>query len=175
MTSPVPAELQLLGLSCILVVTQIVLAAQLGNVQYGLRYAASARDTPVEPPGVLLGLSGVLVVAQIVLYAQLANAQYGLRWAASPRDEAPQPPGVLLGRTRRAFANFLETYPVFVAAVLAVAAVGRLDGLTLVGAHLYLWGRLVYLVLYMTGVPLVRSLFWNVALAGILMILWRLV
>jgi uncharacterized MAPEG superfamily protein len=122
----------------------------------------------------LLGLSGIFVIVQITLVAQLSNRQYGLRWAASPRDETMPPPGVLVGRTRRALANFLETYPVFVAAVLAVAVVHRFDNLTLVGAHLYFWGRVVYLVLYMTGVPLVRSLFWNVALAGIVMILWRL-
>jgi uncharacterized MAPEG superfamily protein len=130
--------------------------------------------TPVPAELQLLGLSGLFVVVQITLVAQISNMQYGLRWAASPRDEAMPAPGVVLGRTRRALANYLETYPVFVAAVLAVAVVGRFDLLTLVGAHLYLWGRVVYLVLYMTGVPLVRSLFWNVALAGIVMILWRL-
>ncbi len=131
--------------------------------------------TPVPAELQLLGLSGVFVVVQITLVAQISNVQYGLRWAASPRDEAMPPPGVVLGRTRRALANYLETYPVFVAAVLAVAVVGRFDLLTLVGAHLYLWGRVVYLVLYMTGVPLMRSLFWNVSLAGIVMVLWRLI
>ena len=130
---------------------------------------------PVPGELQLLGLSGLLVVAQIALVSQLSNRQYGLRWAASPRDETMPPPGVLLARTRRALANCLETYPVFVAAVLAVAAVRRFDLLSLIGAHLYLWARVAYLGLYMAGVPLVRSLAWNVALVGILMILWRLV
>lgn len=129
---------------------------------------------PVPGEIQLLGLSGLFVVAQITLVSQLSNRQYGLRWAASPRDETMPEPGVVLGRTRRALANYLETYPVFVAAVLAVAVVQRFDVLTLVGAHLYLWGRVAYLGLYMTGVPLVRSLFWNVALVGIVMVLWRL-
>jgi uncharacterized MAPEG superfamily protein len=123
----------------------------------------------------LLGLSGIFAIVQIALVAQLGNRQYGLRWAASPRDEEMPAPGVLLGRTRRALANYLETYPVFVAAVLAVAVAHRFDNLSLIGAHLYLWGRVAYLALYMTGVVLVRSLFWNVALVGIVMILWRLV
>ncbi|HEY3694753.1 MAPEG family protein [Phenylobacterium sp.] len=130
--------------------------------------------TPVAGELQLLGLSGVFVVVQITLVSQLSNRQYGLRWAASPRDETMPPPDVLLGRTRRALANYLETYPVFVAAVLAVAVAQRFDLLTLAGAHLYLWGRVAYLALYMTGVPLVRSLFWNVALLGVFMILWRL-
>jgi uncharacterized MAPEG superfamily protein len=130
---------------------------------------------PVPAEIQLLGLSGLFVIVQITLVSQLSNWQYGLRWAASPRDETMPEPRVVLGRTRRALANYLETYPVFVAAVLAVAVVRRFDLMSLIGAHLYVWGRVIYLVLYMTGVPLVRSLFWNVALVGIVMIWWRLI
>ena len=135
--------------------------------------------TPVSGPVPgeiqLLGLSVCLVVVQIVLAAQLGNRQYGLKWAASARDETVPEAGVLLGRVRRALANMLETFPLFAAAVLAVAVVHRCDLWSLVGAHLYLWARVVYLVLYAAGVPLLRSLVWNVALAGIVMVLWRLI
>jgi uncharacterized MAPEG superfamily protein len=34
---------------------------------------------------------------------------------------------------------------------------------------------LAYLPLYAAGVPLLRSLIWNVALLGIFMVLWRLI
>ena len=131
--------------------------------------------TPVPGEIQLLGLSAVLVVAQIVLAAQLGNRQYGLKWAASPRDADVAAPGVLLGRVRRALANMLETFPLFAAAVLAVAVTHRLDRWSLIGAHLYFWARLAYLPLYAAGVPLIRSLVWNVALVGVFMILWRLI
>ncbi len=130
---------------------------------------------PVPGELLLLAASVLLVVAQIVLAAQLANGQYGLRWAASARDEPHDPPRPLVGRSQRALANLLETYPVFVAAVLAVGMAHRFDLWSLIGAHLYLWSRIVYLGLYLAGVPLVRSLVWNVALAGILMVLAQLV
>jgi uncharacterized MAPEG superfamily protein len=42
------------------------------------------------------------------------------------------------------------------------------------GAHLYFWARVVYLPLYALGVPLVRSLVWNVAFAGIVLLLLAL-
>jgi uncharacterized MAPEG superfamily protein len=122
----------------------------------------------------VLAGSGLLVVAQIVLQAQLSNREYGLRWAASPRDEKPAAPGVLLGRAQRALSNLLETFPVFVAAVLAVGVAGRFDPWSLIGAHVYLWSRIVYLGLYLAGVPLLRSLVWNVALVGIVMVLAQL-
>ena len=130
-----------------------------------------------QVPGELLLLGGsvLLVIGQIVLAAQLANAQYGLRWAASARDEPIAAPKALVGRAQRALSNLLETYPLFVVAVLAVAVTRRLDLWSLIGAHLYLWSRLAYLGLYMAGVPLLRSLAWNAALAGILIVLAQLV
>jgi uncharacterized MAPEG superfamily protein len=131
----------------------------------------------VTVPGeiALLALSVCFLALQVVLAAQLANRQYGLRWAASPRDEETPPPGVLLGRVRRALSNMLETFPLFAAAVLAVAVTHRLNAWSLVGAHLYFWARLAYLPLYAAGVPLVRSLVWNVALLGVFMVLWQLI
>jgi uncharacterized MAPEG superfamily protein len=130
---------------------------------------------PVPAELLVLGASVLLVVAQIVLAAQLGNRQYGLRWAASPRDADVEPSGVLLGRARRALANLLETWPLFAAAVLAVGLAGRFDLWSVVGAHLYIWARVVYLALYLAGVPLVRSLVWNVGLAGILLVLAQLI
>ena len=129
---------------------------------------------PVPAEIGVLAWSALLVVGQLVLAAQLANRQYGLRWAATPRDDPVPPPTVLVGRAQRAFANLMETYPIFVAAVLAATLTRRLDVWTLVGAHMYVWGRLVYLILYLTGVPLIRSLFWNIALAGTLIIFLQL-
>ncbi|HTX49428.1 MAG TPA: MAPEG family protein [Caulobacteraceae bacterium] len=129
---------------------------------------------PVPGEIAVLGFSVCLVVVQIVIAAQLANRQYGLRWAASPRDTPAAPPTPLVGRAQRALANLLETYPLFVAAVLAVAVTHRFDVWSLIGAHLYLWARVAYLGLYLAGVPLIRSLVWNAALAGILMVLAQL-
>ncbi len=129
---------------------------------------------PVPAEVGVLAWSAALVVVQLVLAAQLAHRQYGSRWAASPRDEPVGPPTVLVGRAERAFRNLMETYPLFVAAVLAVTVTHRLNTWTLIGAHTYLWGRVVYLVLYLTGVPLIRSLFWNVALLGTFIIFLQL-
>ena len=130
--------------------------------------------TPVPGEIQLLGLSICLVVLQIVLAAQLGNREFGLKWAASPRDQPAPEPGILLGRVRRALANMLETFPLFAAAVLAVAVTHRFNQWSLVGAHIYLWSRVAYVGLYAAGVPVVRSLVWNVALLGIFMVLWRL-
>lgn len=126
---------------------------------------------PAAPADVaVLAGSFLLVIVQIALAAHLASLQYGYRWAASARDEPTDPPRVIVGRARRALSNLLETYPLFAAALLAVLATRRTDAWSLIGAHLYLWSRVVYLGLYLAGAPLIRSLVWNAALAGILIV-----
>jgi uncharacterized MAPEG superfamily protein len=60
---------------------------------------------------------------------------------------------------------------VFGAAVFLVHVLGRESALSEWGAGLYFSARLVYLLLYVAGVPLVSSLVWNVAFVGIVLLL----
>lgn len=71
------------------------------------------------------------------------------------------------GRLARANANFLETFPFFAAGILAVLITGAQSPWSKWGVILYIGGRFAYLPLYAFGVILVRSLAWNVAIAGI--------
>jgi len=66
--------------------------------------------------------------------------------------------------------NYLETFPFFAALVLVAQAAGVHTRFTEWGALLYFGARLVYLPLYVLGVPLVRSLVWNVATVGMLLL-----
>lgn len=119
----------------------------------------------------LLALSVGLGIVHIVAASHAASLQRGYRWAASARDEPVAPLQGVAGRLDRALRNFLETFPLFAAVVLAAAAMDRHNALTEWGAELYFWGRVAYLPLYAAGIPLVRSLAWNVATVGILLIL----
>jgi len=123
----------------------------------------------------MLALSVVLGIVQIVLSAQSKNRQHGYWWAAGPRDEPRPPLTGIAGRIERALTNFLETFPLFAAAVLIAHVAGRHDWMTVWGAVLYFAARVVYVPLYVLGVPLVRSLAWNVATIGIMLILLSLV
>jgi len=75
------------------------------------------------------------------------------------------------GRLARAATNFGETFAFFAALVLALQVAGVHDRLSCAGAALYVAGRVFYLPLYAFGVYLVRSLAWNVATAGIVVLL----
>ncbi len=108
---------------------------------------------------------------QLVGAAQAANSQYGLKWAASPRDIEMPPLQPIPGRISRNFRNYMETFPFFAAAVLVAQAAGVHNELTRWGSIAYIAGRIAYTALYITGIPVVRSLVWNVATFGMLAVL----
>lgn len=98
--------------------------------------------------------------------------ELGIGWNTGPRDEAVPPPGKLAGRLQRAQANLFETLPIFAAAVIMAHVTGKDGGLlTLWGAQLYLFARVLYVPLYAFGVKGLRSLAFIVALAGLCMVL----
>ncbi len=120
----------------------------------------------------LLVWSVALGLVQIALVATCTLLQHGLRWTVSARDDAANPlTGVVAARLDRACANFLETFPLFAAAVLAAHWMAPGSALTVLGAQLYFWARLAYVPAYAAGIPWLRSVIWGVSLAGILVLL----
>lgn len=117
----------------------------------------------------LLGLAIVVGIVQLVWAAVAARRQQNLAWAAGPRDE-PMPITGVAARLDRAFRNFMETFPFFAAALLAAVAADRLSNLTLWGAGLYVAGRALYVPIYASGIPRVRTLVWAVAMIGLFMV-----
>ena len=115
----------------------------------------------------MLVFSVVLGIVQIVAASHAASLRRGYRWTSSPRDEKVEPLVGVAGRLERTLRNFLETFPLFVAVVVVAQLTGTHDALTEWGSRLYFWGRLAYVPLYAAGVPLLRSLVWNVATMGI--------
>jgi uncharacterized MAPEG superfamily protein len=118
----------------------------------------------------MLGFSVVLGLVHIVAASHSASLQRGYRWTASARDQPVTPLLGLAGRLARALDNFSETFPLFAAIVFAVVISGKSGPLSEWGAGLYLVARVLYLPLYAFGVPLIRSLMWNAAVFGIVLL-----
>ena len=116
----------------------------------------------------MLVCSSLLGIVHLLVVAQFSRQQYGLRWVGSARDEFRRPMTGVGGRLKRAYRNFLETFPYFLAAVLVITMTGAGDRVSHWGAIAYFIGRLVYVPLYAAGTPVVRGLVWNVPLMGIL-------
>ena len=119
----------------------------------------------------LLATAVVIGLIQLLWAAGAARAQQDMKWAAGPRD-TPMPITGAAARLERAFWNFAETFPFFATAVLACAVAGKLGTpLTIWGAGIYVIGRALYAPLYASGIPLVRTLVWFVAMIGLVMVL----
>ena len=119
---------------------------------------------------ILLLCAVVLGLLQCLATGVGVTASLGSDYGGSPRDEQKPLPTVP-SRVKRAYANFMESFPYFAALVLLGALLHRHSLLTVIGAHLYFWGRLVYWPLYVAGVPKVRSLVWVVSIIGIVLLL----
>ena len=122
-----------------------------------------------EPELLLLGAAIAVGLVQLMWAAAAARRQQDLKWAAGARDEAMPISGVA-ARLDRAFRNFMETFPLFAAAVLAVVIAGKAGDLSLWGSALYVVCRALYAPIYAAGTYMIRSLVWTLSLAGIVMV-----
>ena len=120
----------------------------------------------------LLVASIVLCLLHLIVSSHLISWQRGYRWTASSREEDVPPLRGLANRVDQATTNFLETFPFFAALVLLAHVTNHHTLLTVVGAHLYFWARVGYLLTAAAGYSLLRSvLCWNVAMIGIVLLL----
>ncbi|MBS0579179.1 MAG: MAPEG family protein [Proteobacteria bacterium] len=118
-----------------------------------------------------LAWSIVLGVVYVLVATGLSNSQRGLNWNVGNRDGATQPLTGAAGRAHRASRNFQETFPFFAAAVLAVVLAKAGTSQTALGAMLYFWARVLYLPVYVVGIPFLRTLVWSAAFLGLLLVL----
>ena len=121
----------------------------------------------------LLVWAAILTLIQMLVAAAGAQQQVGLSALAGNRDNLPPLTGWAM-RAQRAHVNMLESLVIFAIFVLVAQAAGRLDETTALGAQVFFWGRVAYALVYLAGVPWVRTLVWAVSVVGLLMILSQL-
>jgi uncharacterized MAPEG superfamily protein len=119
----------------------------------------------------ILALGTLLLIIHIVVAGQFKTAQYGRKWNVGARDETLPPPNAMTGRTMRAQANFQETFPIAIVVLFGVVIAHRTSQWTALGGWIWLGARVVYLTVYVAGVPLVRTIAYIVSLVGLVLAL----
>ena len=122
----------------------------------------------------ILALGALLLVIYIFTATRFKTAQYGRKWNIGARDEALPPPSPLTGRTMRAQANFEETFPIAIVALLGVVVANRTSDLTALGGWIWLGARAANLPIYAAGIPVVRTIVFVVSMVGLGLVLWPL-
>ncbi|MCC5971685.1 MAG: MAPEG family protein [Pararhodobacter sp.] len=112
----------------------------------------------------------LLVLVHVGAHSMLLKAAVGNDWTIGSRDH-PAAPGPLAGRAERALRNFLETAPAFLALMLALHWSGREAPIAVLGASVYLGGRVAYLPAYLSGLRYLRTPFWLLASTGLVLML----
>jgi uncharacterized MAPEG superfamily protein len=122
----------------------------------------------------IAALGALLLFIHIFVAIRFKTAQYGRSWNVGARDEALPEANPMTGRTARAQANFLETFPIAIVALLGVVLANKTSATTALGGWIWLGARVAYLPLYMAGIRVVRTAVWAVGMAGLVMVIWPL-
>src|SRR5260370_15624806 len=81
----------------------------------------------------ILTLGALLLFVHIFVAIRFKTQQYGRSWNIGARDETLPEPNPVTGRTIRAQANYAETFPIAVVALLGVVVAGRTGQWTALG------------------------------------------
>ena len=128
----------------------------------------------MKPELALLVWAVLLAFVQMLIAVTGATMQVGLPLLAGNREGLAPCTG-WAGRAARAHHNMLESLVLFAALVLIAAVVGKTNAMTLLGAQLFFWARLVYAVVYLAGIPWARTAVWFVSVIGLALIFLQLV
>src|SRR5579872_2708063 len=124
---------------------------------------------PMSPDLKYLLYSTILAFVQVVIAATFANQSVGLSTLAGNREGLTEMTGIA-GRAKRAHLNMIENMALFSALVLIAAVAGKANANTALGATIFFWARLVYAVVYLIGVPWLRTVVWFVSVIGMVII-----
>jgi uncharacterized MAPEG superfamily protein len=106
----------------------------------------------------------------LLILASLAKAQAwtprGMLLAFGNRADMPEP-SPAAARLDRAARNTLENFLLFAALVLAAHAAGIATPQVTLGAQLFAWSRVAFVVVYWAGIPYLRTLVWGIGVVGL--------
>ncbi|SFZ81062.1 Uncharacterized conserved protein, MAPEG superfamily [Devosia enhydra] len=121
----------------------------------------------------MLLLAIFLVLALAFIQAFLPGAylakQVGPEVQMGPRDKLP-PPTPELSRAQNALRNLHETLPIFLTLAILSIVLGEAGWLTLLGAWIFLIGRIGHVICYLKGLSPWRSIAFTVAFLGLVLL-----
>ena len=114
----------------------------------------------------LLAATGLLALTLAIVPLVALIRRAGLRTALGNRESLPEFPE-WANRAVRAQRNMIDTLVPFIAIVVAVQMAGVSNENTQLGAALFFWSRVAHAVVYIAGIPYVRTLAFVVGLNGL--------
>jgi uncharacterized MAPEG superfamily protein len=122
--------------------------------------------SPIIPFSLLIVSALIGVIHLLVASGAKAWQHKDIMWLIGPRDE-PKPATGMAARLDRSYANFIETYPYFVIAMLTFIIGGLIEPYAVWGACIYILARVLYIPSYAFG-WIIRTPVWALGFLGLM-------
>jgi uncharacterized MAPEG superfamily protein len=80
-----------------------------------------------------------------------------------------------VARRRRQSRKHAALLVLFAIIILVAQAFGKFNAMTTLGAELYFGARVAYALVYLAGIPWLRTLIWTVSVVGLVIVFTQLV
>ena len=107
------------------------------------------------------------VVAQVTTNGPLKPQNY--------LDPTQRPMPLCGKRADRAYLNAVETFAPFAVLVIVAHVAGKANAMTAFWAAAYFWLRLAHAVVYLLGIPLIRTIIFTLGYVSIIGIFWEVI
>ena len=121
----------------------------------------------------MLVWSIALTFVQMVIAASAVALQLGLPSKTGAPEDAAEVTG-WAGRARRAHLDMLANMVLFAPLIVIADIAGRDNRMTEIGAEMFFWTRLAYAIVYIAGVPRLRTAVWSASAVAIVLIFLQL-
>jgi uncharacterized MAPEG superfamily protein len=90
-------------------------------------------------------------------------------------DPTPRPVPLWGMRANRAHINAVESFAPFAALVIVIHLAGKANAMTAFWAISFFWLRVVHALVYMLGIPYLRTLVYTLGYIAVLGLFWELI
>lgn len=99
----------------------------------------------------------------------------GFMTAENYKDPTPRPVPLWAQRANRAHINAVEGFAPFAALVLIAHVSGNASAMTAIWAMVFFWARIAHAVIYMLGIPYLRTVSFTFGFVAVIGLFWEVV
>jgi uncharacterized MAPEG superfamily protein len=122
-----------------------------------------------------LAFTAMLTAALWIPYIVCQVLTNGFLSAGNYVDPAPRPVPLWGKRADRTYMNAVETFAPFAALVIVAHLTGKANPMTAFWAQSFFWLRVAHAVVYLAGIPFIRTLIFTLGFVCVAGIFWEIV
>jgi uncharacterized MAPEG superfamily protein len=122
-----------------------------------------------------LALTAALTASLWIPYIAAQVMTNGFLGADNYVDPTPRPVPLWGKRADRTYLNAVESFAPFAAIVIVAHLAGKANAMTAFWAAFFFWMRLTHALVYLAGIPYIRTLVFTAGWVGVMGIFWEVI